>query len=136
MGKYVNLDKLIVVPLVDEAMGDAVCMTEMSVGDMFEKFGIVATDAIEEGVLQKGVKPGLRPCSVDGRPGAFHRWADVARTIPPSPMVGGYPGGQLWSVIGIVELENGKVEEVGPSRIVFEDKSLADERESETKSRE
>lgn len=63
----------------------------------------------------------LRPCMFDKRPGLFHRWADVAEIVPPSNMVGGHGGGVVRAVVGIIELEGGKVVTAYPERITFLD---------------
>ena len=67
--------------------------------------------------------PKLRPCTVDGVKALFHRWEDYAAVLEPSPMVGGHPGGQIRETYAIVELENGQVKEVKPSKVVFSDTS-------------
>lgn len=69
----------------------------------------------------------LRPCLVgcgEDRPGEkalLHRWVDRAYVIEPSMLVGGHPGGQVWNVHGLVELEDGSVVEVPPCNIKFLD---------------
>lgn len=67
--------------------------------------------------------PKLRPCTVDGVKALFHRWEEYAMVLEPSPMVGGHPGGQVRQTYAIVELENGQVKEVKPSKVVFSDTS-------------
>ena len=67
--------------------------------------------------------PKLRPCTVDGVKALFHRWEDFAAVLEPSPMVGGHPGGQVCETYGIVEMEDGQVREVKPSKVVFSDTS-------------
>lgn len=67
--------------------------------------------------------PKLRPCTVDGVKALFHRWEDYAAVLEPSPMVGGHPGGQIRYTYAIVELEDGQVKEVKPSKVVFSDTS-------------
>ena len=67
--------------------------------------------------------PKLRPCTVDGEKALFHRWEEYAMVLEPSPMVGGHPGGQVRQTYAIVELENGQVKEVKPSKVVFSDTS-------------
>lgn len=64
----------------------------------------------------------LRPCYTgDGRRALFHRWADTAEPIAPSPFVGGQPAGQFWRVHGIVEFEDGTVCRLLPEEIKFLD---------------
>lgn len=65
------------------------------------------------------VKPRLRPCFVDGKRALFHRWVDHANVVDESLLRGGHPGGQLWTVFGIVEFEDGTVKETYPSKIQF-----------------
>ena len=65
--------------------------------------------------------PRLRPCTVDGVNALFHRWEDFATVLEPSPMVGGHPGGQLRETFAIVEMEDGQIREVKPSKVVFKD---------------
>lgn len=68
-----------------------------------------------------------RPCVIAGRDNSperkafFHRWADQATPVDPSPFVGGNPGGQYWCVQGIVEYEDGSIDRVPPERITFLD---------------
>lgn len=66
-------------------------------------------------------EPKLRPCTVDGNNALFHRWEEYAVVIEPSPMVGGHRGGQLCQTYAIVEMEDGQVKEVKPSKIRFRD---------------
>lgn len=63
----------------------------------------------------------LRPCLVNGEKALFHRWVDQAYIVHPSPLKGGHPGGQVWNVFGLVEMENGQVMEVPSCNIQFTD---------------
>lgn len=65
-----------------------------------------------------------RLCEVDGELGYFHTWEQYAKTIGPSIMVGGHPGGQISWVSGIVEFKDG-VRRVDPYRIKFCDEQNA-----------
>ena len=65
-------------------------------------------------------KQATRSCMVDGRPGNFHLWEQFSTVVPPSPMVGGPPGGTVSSVYGIVEFSDG-VKRVDPINIKFTD---------------
>lgn len=65
-----------------------------------------------------------RLCEVDGELGYFHTWEQYAKTIDPSIMVGGHPGGQISWVFGIVEFKDG-VRRVDPCRIKFCDEQNA-----------
>lgn len=62
-----------------------------------------------------------RPCLVNGKNALFHRWEDASRLVPPSPAVGGHPGGRVSGVLAIVEFEDGTVDEVPPSAVKFLD---------------
>ena len=62
-----------------------------------------------------------RPCIVKGRKALFHGWSNKAEVIPPSPMVGGHPGGQLSQTVALVEYEDGSVHEAYPSEVRFLD---------------
>lgn len=65
------------------------------------------------------IENSLRPCFVDGKRALFHRWEDKAEVVGESPLRGGHPGGQIWATLGIVEFEDGTVQEVYPVRIRF-----------------
>lgn len=62
-----------------------------------------------------------RPCYVNGEKALFHKWEDFAKPIPPSMLLGGDPGGQVWHTLGIVEMEDGCIKEVPPRTIRFAD---------------
>lgn len=49
----------------------------------------------------------------------FHRWVEISNVIDASPLVGGHPGGQIKYTLGLVEYEDGKIEQVSPERIQF-----------------
>lgn len=65
-----------------------------------------------------------RGCTVDGRPGYFHTWEQYSQVVPPSPLVGGHPGGMIAQVFGIVEFSD-RVERVDPYKIKFMDEDSA-----------
>ena len=67
------------------------------------------------------VKLEYRPCMVHDRKALFHRWADRAMPVPDSMLVGGHRAGQTWTVIGIIEYEDGTVHEAYPYEIRFVD---------------
>ena len=67
------------------------------------------------------VGPERRPCYVDGERAMFHQWIIRAKVAPPSPMIGGHAGGQLWETFGLVEMEDGHMREVYPVKVVFAD---------------
>ena len=63
----------------------------------------------------------MRLCMVNERKAMFHCWQPVSEVLSPSPMRGGHQGGTLRYTVGIIEYENGEVEEVAPKNIVFLD---------------
>lgn len=71
--------------------------------------------------LELEIKGLLRPCIVNGEKALFHRWSDKAEVIPPSPMIGGHPGGQLAQTVAIIEYDDGSVHEAYPSEVRFLD---------------
>ena len=60
-----------------------------------------------------------RPCFVKGKKALFHRWADKAQVVGESVLRGSHPAGQLWEVFGIIEYEDGTINEVYPNEIRF-----------------
>lgn len=70
--------------------------------------------------LEVPIKIPTRECTVDGKRGYFHTWAQYSQIIPPSPMVGGHSGGVVAEVLGIVEFAGG-VKFVNPCDIKFTD---------------
>lgn len=62
-----------------------------------------------------------RRCEVDGQTALFHRWNEYSRPVEPSPMIGGAPGGQVSYTLGLIEREDGTVDEVVPQKIRFLD---------------
>lgn len=76
--------------------------------------------------MARFVNPTLRPCLVSNgvdpaEKALFHRWADQAYVTGASLLRGGHPGGQVWNVWGLVELETGRVMGVPPENIQFLD---------------
>lgn len=75
-------------------------------------------------------KDSLRPCIVQRRihnedvqmNGWFHCWEHCAQTVGESPLRGGHAAGQISFVLGIVELEDGRVVSAYPSEIQFTDR--------------
>lgn len=63
----------------------------------------------------------LRPCMVEEKRALFHKWSDKSRIVEPSMMIGGHQGGVLKFTVGIVEYENGEIDEVLPNTIKFLD---------------
>lgn len=70
--------------------------------------------------LNVPVKIPTRECTVDGRRGYFHSWAQYSQIVPPSLLVGGHSGGVVAEVLGIVEFAD-CVELVYPRDIKFVD---------------
>ena len=62
-----------------------------------------------------------RPCYIDDRKALFHGWSDRAEAIDESPLVGGHPAGIIKWTVGIVEYEDGTVQEIAPTKIRFAD---------------
>ena len=75
-------------------------------------------------------KNSLRPCEVTltrdkeevKKQGWFHCWEHYAQTVGESPLRGGPAAGQISFVLGIVELEDGRVVSAYPSEIQFTDR--------------
>lgn len=67
----------------------------------------------------------LRLCKVTKRESQekaiFHKWVEERQLQNASPMIGGHPGGEIASTLGIVEYKDGKVEKVFPEQIRFLD---------------
>ena len=63
----------------------------------------------------------MRTCTVDGKPGYFHRWIDFAEIVAPGVTIGSHPGGQIMETRAIVELEDGTVELPYPNKVKFTD---------------
>lgn len=51
----------------------------------------------------------------------FHCWVYKFEVVPPSPMLGGHSGGVVSGVLGLVENEDGTIDQIYPSRIKFLD---------------
>lgn len=64
----------------------------------------------------------LRPCVVKGKKALFHRWAEYSDVVPPSPMVGGAPGGVIKSTLAIIEYEDGTIKRCYSEEIKFLDR--------------
>lgn len=63
----------------------------------------------------------VRACYADDKKAMFHGWYPYSTIVEPSPMVGGHNGGVINFTCGIVEFEDGKIDEVVPSKIRFVD---------------
>lgn len=53
----------------------------------------------------------------------FHCWIHKSEVVSPSPMIGGHSGGVVSGVLGLVEYEDGTINQIYPSRIKFLDTS-------------
>lgn len=62
-----------------------------------------------------------RLCRVNGRIAAFHCWEQYSNVVNASHLVGGYPGGTISFVRGIVEYDDGTLDLVAPKTIRFVD---------------
>lgn len=79
--------------------------------------------SIKDGITVKFSE--YRPCLVCGTLKAlFHRWSDVSEIVAPSPFEGKQAGGIIKGIVGIVELESGKVETTLPQNIQFLDNRI------------
>lgn len=72
------------------------------------------------------IKAEKRPCYVEGKKAIFHKWSERAAAINESPMIGGHHGGFIKWTAGIVEYEDGTVDEVDPGKIRFADGAIQD----------
>lgn len=63
----------------------------------------------------------LRPCLANDKKALFHGWFQHSKVVPPSPMVGGHTGGQLSTLLGLVEWEDGSVHAVQTWEVKFLD---------------
>lgn len=68
-----------------------------------------------------------RPCIVNGKKALFHRWTELSNVVSESCLRGGNLAGQIKYTLGIVEFEDGTVEEVAPYLIKFLDHNLFNE---------
>lgn len=71
------------------------------------------------GKIEIGFK--LRPCIVGHQRALFHCWEQRSEVVPPSPMVGGHPGGVVSLNLGIIEREDGTIHKAYPEEIRFID---------------
>ena len=66
----------------------------------------------------------LRPCYVilnknKKKKALFHCWSYISNVVPPSIMVGGHPGGTVSYTLGVVEYEDGSIDQVDPISVQF-----------------
>ncbi len=71
--------------------------------------------------MKSEVAHSLRPCIVKDKNALFHCWGEKSDVVHPSPMLGGYSGGQITRIVGIVENEDGFIQECYPYEIRFID---------------
>lgn len=73
---------------------------------------------------------GVRPCIVKQngkeKKALFHMWNNFAKPVAADVYAGGCPEGQISIVFGIVEYEDGSVDEVRPAQIRFTDNKIKD----------
>lgn len=62
----------------------------------------------------------MRKCIVNGEKGYFHQWYVRTNVIEPSQMIVGEPRVQIQYILGIVEFEDGRIEEILPKEIKFQ----------------
>lgn len=71
---------------------------------------------------------GVRPCIVtqngEEKKALFHMWNNFAKPVAADVYAGGCPEGQISIVFGIVEYEDGIVDEVRPAQIRFVDNKI------------
>ena len=71
---------------------------------------------------------GVRPCIVkqkgEEKKALFHMWNNFAKPVAADVYAGGCPEGQISIVFGIVEYEDGSVDEVRPAQIRFVDNKI------------
>lgn len=71
---------------------------------------------------------GVRPCIVkqngEEKNALFHMWNNFAKPVAADVYAGGCPEGQISIVFGIVEYEDGSVDEVRPAQIRFVDNKI------------
>lgn len=72
-----------------------------------------------------GERSAMRPCKVllekEEQRALFHCFAQEAYVVPPSMVMEGAKGGQRTYEVALVELEDGKVIEISPTRVRFLD---------------
>lgn len=88
-------------------------------GDIWSRDVKALKIAIEAVTASKMTDSEYRPCFVKGKKALFHRWADRAQVVGESILKGGHPAGQLWEVFGIIEYEDGTINEAYPNEIRF-----------------
>lgn len=70
------------------------------------------------------IRPELRGCTVNGKPGYFHCWEHYSNPIPASALRGGAPAGVVSYVRALVEFREG-MGYVDPKDIRFCDETHA-----------
>lgn len=104
------------------------------IDEFIEKYGRICGNPEVKVVTISNEKPknkhplNLRPCEVRLDPDKitvnahFHRWCDFSVIVEPSLLVGGGQGGVNRHIVGIIEYEDGTIDEVSPKNIKFTDR--------------
>lgn len=70
------------------------------------------------------IKSELRPCFVKNKKALFHKWNEFSKPVPGGITTIDPPPGQITYTLGMVEYEDGTVEEVAPHHIRFIDNKI------------
>lgn len=63
----------------------------------------------------------LRTCRYNDENYLFHCFEQRSYVVPPSPMIGGHPGGQVSMLFALIEDGKGNIFRVDPTAILFTD---------------
>lgn len=66
----------------------------------------------------------LRPCIINGKKALFHRWTEFNKVVAGGITPIDPPPGQIKYTLGLIEYEDGQVEEVAPHKIKFIDNKI------------
>jgi len=73
---------------------------------------------------------GVRPCIVtqngEEKKALFHMWENFAKPVAADLCIGDCSEGQMSMIFGLVEYEDGSMDEVRPARIQFVDNKIKD----------
>ncbi|MDE5671451.1 MAG: hypothetical protein K2J59_08330 [Eubacterium sp.] len=64
----------------------------------------------------------LRPCLVNEKQAFFHKWINFSKPVEAGLTIGSAPAGIIAYTLGLVEYEDGQVDEVSPKTIKFLDR--------------
>lgn len=70
------------------------------------------------------IKSELRPCFVKDKKALFHKWNEFSKPVPGGITPIDPPPGEIKYTLGMVEYEDGTVEEVAPHYIKFIDNKI------------